>query len=187
MRRISPEAACGTPLVNGGSSCSTAELRILCAFDGHGAAEGGRESDRIGAAMGDAHQDLRDPQLLGALAGGADEVHPRRPQAVVAHFHVGPTHALAPARAQAFEDGFLRGPAAGELLGSALPRLAIADLARRVHPLQETLAVLLDHLGDAHAFHDVGADAENLHDTTSPAKVAFRDLSKTAGTLYNPN
>jgi len=73
----------------------------------------------------------------------------RAARRVVADLHVVPADAAAPARAQAFEDRFLRGPAPREVLGRLLAGLAIADLPLRVNAVQEDLAVLLDHPPDA--------------------------------------
>jgi hypothetical protein len=55
------------------------------------------------------------------------------------------------------------------------PSLAVTDLAFGVHPAQEELAVVLDHLADARAFDNVGADPEDLH--LSPLSVALTKRS----------
>jgi hypothetical protein len=49
------------------------------------------------------------------------------------------------------------------MLGGVLAALAVAQLARREHSLQELLGVLLDHLPNAHAFDNVSADANDFH------------------------
>src|SRR5262249_59134337 len=81
-----------------------------------------------------------------------------------------PAQPLAPAGAEALEDGLLGRPAPGEVFNGPLARLAVAHLALGVDAAQEQLAVLLDHAADAQALHDVGADANDFHDgrTFSP-------------------
>jgi hypothetical protein len=49
------------------------------------------------------------------------------------------------------------------MLRRLLASLAILDLVRRVDPLDELLAMPLDHLGDPQAFDDVGANADDVH------------------------
>ena len=49
------------------------------------------------------------------------------------------------------------------MLRGGLAGAAVFDLAGGVDPRDEYLAVAFNHLGDAEAFDDVGADAENLH------------------------
>src|SRR5262249_2844981 len=65
---------------------------------------------------------------------------------------------------EALQDRFLGRPAGREMLRRPLPRLAVADLPLRVHAPQKQLAMLLDHVADAHAFDDVCTDSNDFHD-----------------------
>src|SRR5206468_1652394 len=81
-------------------------------------------------------------------------------------FQIGPTDPPRPARADRLQDRLLRGPTTSEMLDRVLARLAVADLLLRIHSAQEQLAVLLDHLADARALDDIGADSQNEHTRT---------------------
>ena len=129
-----------------------------------GRAEGHGVGGGVGPAVRDRDQDVADPALAGGLLGGAADQDLGPAVLPVADLDVGPGDALAPAGSHRLEDRFLGGPAAGEVLDGVLSRLAVADLALGVDPAQEQLAVLLDHLADARAFDDVGADSQDLHD-----------------------
>ena len=93
------------------------------------------------------------------------------PPDAVADLDVGPGDPPAPAGPDRLEDRLLRRPSAGEVLDRVLARLAVADLALGVDPAQEQLAVLLDHLADARALDDVGADPQDFHAPSASERV----------------
>ena len=49
-----------------------------------------------------------------------------------------------------------------EVLRCLPAAMAVLDLVRRVDAVDEQLAVPLDHLRDAQAFHDIGANSHNV-------------------------
>ena len=115
------------------------------------------------AAVSDGQQDVADAEVHGAFLGRPAQENLGRPFRVVAHFDVGPRQTFPPPGPEAFQNGFLGRPARRKMLGGMLLSLAIAGFARREHPCQKKLAMLFDHLPDAHAFNDVATDAQNLH------------------------
>ena len=80
---------------------------------------------------------------------------------MVANFDVAPTNPAAPPRAKRLEHRFLRRPSAGVVLRRGALRRAVGDFVIGVDPANEDLAVTFDHLGDAEALDDVGADAND--------------------------
>jgi len=63
----------------------------------------------------------------------------------------------------ALQDRLFRRPSAGEMLDRMLARLAVTDLAVGIHPAQEQLAVLFDHLANPRTFDNIGADSQDFH------------------------
>ena len=116
----------------------------------------------MAAAVGDAHLNLADAELLDHVFDAAADGHHRFAARLVADFDVAPGDAPPPAGAQGLHDRFLGGPAAGEVLRGLLAALTILDLFGRVHAVDEQLAVPLDHPGDPQALRDVGADANEF-------------------------
>ena len=108
-----------------------------------------------------------DPALDRRFPGGS--AHQDLGPAVlpVPDFDVGPGDAVAAACSHGFQDRLLGSPSSREVLDGVLPRLAIADLTFGINAAQEELAVVLDHLADARAFDDVGADSEDFHSAPS--------------------
>ena len=82
---------------------------------------------------------------------------------VAGHLDVAPGNAFAAYRTETLHDGLFRGPACGEMFGRVPPRLAEANLFLRINTQQKLFAVLLDHMPDAQAFHNLGADADDAH------------------------
>src|SRR5579862_2039570 len=78
------------------------------------------------------------------------------------YFAVPPAHAMIPSGAQRLHRGFFGGVAGGITFYAIGLRLAIANLAGRVDPLQEPVAEALDGLANAGNFRDVDARA-NYH------------------------
>ncbi len=112
--------------------------------------------------MRNANQDVADAKLLGVVLGAAAHHHLRLALGIVANLDVGPRNPPAPARAQAFQDGFLGGPAPGEMFGRVFSRLAITYLSFRVYPRPERLPMLLHHPPNAEAFHNISSGSDNV-------------------------
>ena len=76
--------------------------------------------------------------------------------------NVVPSDPLPPARPQGLQHRLLGRPTPGEVLRGLLAVAAIAGLVGGVDPIDEQFSVPLDHLGDAEAFGNVGADSEDV-------------------------
>src|SRR5439155_3436658 len=76
----------------------------------------------VSSAVRDAQQNIADAQTLGMIFGAAAHHDLRLAVRVVPNLYVSPGHAPAPARAQAFQDGFLGCPASGEMLRGMFSR-----------------------------------------------------------------
>ncbi len=124
--------------------------------------------------MRDRDQNIADSALDGGFPRGSANQDQRPAILAVPDFDVRPGDAVASARSHGFQDCLLGGPASREVLDRVLPGLAITDFAFGVHPAQEELAVVLDHLADARAFDDVGADSKDLHSSPSSRHHARR-------------
>src|SRR5438128_12384454 len=90
---------------------------------------------------------------------------------VVTNLQLGPADAAPPAGAQALDDRLLGGPAPGEVLHGVFARLTELDFPLGEHASQELLAVLLHHAANAHAFHDIRADADDFHGLAASPKA----------------
>jgi hypothetical protein len=101
------------------------------------------------------------------VSRAASKLHRWGALGVITNFDVAPADAAAPAGAERFEHGFLRGPAAGVVLRGRFAGAAVFDLVVGVDARDEQLAVLLDHLRDSQAFHDVDAGADDGHEKRS--------------------
>ena len=160
-------------------SCRTTNSRTLTLRSlalGQGIGRG------VAAAVRDADQHLGDAQLLDDVAGPAAQGDDGPPARLVADFDIAPTDAAPPAGAQGLENRLLGGPAAGEVLRGQLAALAVLNLVRRVDPVDEQLAVPLDHLRDAQAFDDVGADADDVCHVGRYAPLSYRGRPAVAST-----
>src|SRR5579884_2448659 len=91
-----------------------------------------RMGRRICPAVGDTQQDVANAQLLHVVLGAAADMDVRLAVGRVADLDIGPADAAAPAGAEAFQDCFLGGPAAGKVLDRVLAGLAIANFSLRV-------------------------------------------------------
>lgn len=99
----------------------------------------------------DAQRDVPDAEALGDLLRLAGQCQ-RRPPAFLAHdFHIHPSDAACPARAERLHGGFLGGEAPRVALILVLETLAIGDFCGSVNPPQKSFAAPLD--GGPHAVH----------------------------------
>ena len=94
-----------------------------------------------------------------------------RPSTPGSHLDVGPRNAVASPGSNRLQDRFLGRPPAGEVLDRVFPRLAIADLTLGVNAAEKHFAVVLDHLADARALDDVGADSQYFHALAFPGEL----------------
>ena len=102
------------------------------------------------------------PSCCDHVPDAAPQGHHRPAAGLVADLDVAPGDAPTPAGAQGLQDRLLGRPAAGEMLRRLPAALAVADLLRRVHAIDEQLAVPLDHPRNPQTLRDVGADANDV-------------------------
>src|SRR5579862_5063540 len=114
--------------------------------------------------------------------GAAGQLDGRPPARQIDHPHVAPPYAAAQTRSQSLGAGLLGGKALGVGFDPVTPLFGLGALDRRENAVEKSLAMALDHLGDAASVGDVGADAEN-HDAdplrTLPRSIADR-MERTA-------
>ena len=89
------------------------------------------------------------------------QLHGRAPAALPDHFHIDPSHATAPSRAQGLHRGFFRGKTPGEALVLVFEALAIFALRRRVQPPQNCFSVALDGGLYSAYFRDVHSQSDD--------------------------
>src|SRR5262249_48812640 len=123
----------------------------------------------VGPAVRDRDQDVANPAPERRLLGLAADKDPGLAAEAVADLDVSPGDSPTPTSPERLQYGLLRRPAAREGLDRMLARLTVADLALGVDPAEEQLAMLLDHLTDARAFDDVGADSQDFHARPAPS------------------
>ena len=92
---------------------------------------------------------------------GQHNVGPSR--TIIAYFDIAPTDAAYPTSANRFEYGFLRSPTPRIVLRCCFSGGAVFDLVLGIHAGNELLGVSLDHLRNAEALDNIGANSKNFH------------------------
>ena len=116
----------------------------------------------VGAAVGDAHENLRHPELLDQLAEHAADGGHGAAAGRVANLNVAPGNPPPPAGPQRLKNCLLGRPAPGKVLRRLLAVLTVANLLRRVDAGDEQLAVPLNHAGDPQALRNIGSNAKDV-------------------------
>lgn len=118
---------------------------------------------RVVISVAEADPDGGNAALGSELLRSAFEDHERLPACVSMHIDVAPAHRLPNAGAECFRDCFLGRKARGKMPRRELHRLAIRDLARREHAMEEAFAEALERVLDACVLDDIETDAKDAH------------------------
>src|SRR5579884_1281805 len=109
-----------------------------------------------------------DPRLIAGrrdglqtTLGAAGQLHGGPPGCEIHHAHVAPPHPGAQTGAQCLGACLLSRKSLGVSFDPVAPPVRAGALRCREHPVDETVTMPLDHLGDPARIGDVGADAEN--------------------------
>ena len=119
-----------------------------------------RERERV--RVRDRHERSANLHRSGAARRAAVQFETRR-TAAADDLDILPEHALRLAGPEGFHRRFLRGKAAREVRGRVPPLGTIGNLARCEDAVQESLAVALEHVGDARDVGGVEADTKDIH------------------------
>lgn len=126
------------------------------------------------AAVRNADEYLANPKTIANFSGAASEHDLWFAPELIAHFHVLPTDAARPACSHRLEYCFFGGPPSGKVLGGGLAVLAIGDFVCGKNPLEKQFSVTLNHLGNAQALHNIGADPYYVHRSICPIRRSVR-------------
>src|SRR5208282_2798990 len=138
----------------------------------------------VGDGEVDTHLAARRRDGLEPPFGAARERERGPPRRQVDHANIAPPHPGAEPGAQRLGAGFLGREAFGVGLGPVSPFFRLRPLGRGENAVDKTVAVALDHLGDAAHVGDIGADAENhggARPLARPRSIAARILRTAAG------
>src|SRR5580704_7319019 len=119
--------------------------------------------------------------LLQPALGAASEFDRRTARWQIDDTHVAPPHTGPQPGTERFRASFLGRKALGVSLESITPPVGQLPFDLGEHPVRETVAVALDHPGDAPRVADIGADTEN-HDALAlrrPRSIAARIVRTT--------
>ena len=116
--------------------------------------------------MGDRKKNPLDAKSRGEAGGFAAQGHDGSAKGVGENLHVRPGDAASPAGADHLENRFLGREAAGDEGDGVLVLLGPLLFRGREDTIEETHTVVLKHFGDASAFHEIEAVAEDGHDAT---------------------
>lgn len=111
--------------------------------------------------MRNGDQDFVDANLFGILARSPSDIYEGLTTFLIENLDVEPADALHEAGPEHFHDRFFGRPPSGKSFVAVLPLLAVFDLFGRVDPVDKSLSMPFDHLGDASDFDDVCSKSDD--------------------------
>ncbi len=111
--------------------------------------------------MRDGDQEFVDANLFGILARSRADIYERLTTFLIQNLDIQPADPFNEAGPENLHDGLFGRPASGERFVAVLSLLAVLDLFRGVDPVDEGLAVPLDHLCDASNLDDVCSKSDD--------------------------
>lgn len=118
----------------------------------------------VGAGVGEGDGPGVDGEFLGDFRRGVVKCETGFASGRDDDFDIGPGDAIAPAGADGFERGFFTGKASGEVFDSAFAGGCVGLLGGSEDAIKKTLAMALEHLGDAGDFDEIYAVTDDGHE-----------------------